>query len=262
MIYHLATCLFLGCAAVGAAERPTLHVPHATQPPEIDGRLDDAVWASAGIITALQPAQGVKRPAAMDLVPTEIRMLWDEQGLYVAFRCTDDEIFASGTIEHDGNVYMDDVCEIFVDAKGDGRQWIEIQVNPLNQTLDLMSLCVGDATCLPNGRLASTVDVFAIRGWEATGMRTASGRLLEDGKEVGWTVEMAIPASALIKRLGGTTLAAGTMRANLMRYDHRPKPGHDTRSLLHMNWSPVVHGCPHISPAAMGTIILEPAATP
>jgi hypothetical protein len=247
---------------LAAAERPELHIPHTATPPQIDGRLDDAAWSGAGVIAALQPALGVARPAAMDRVPTEIRLLWDEQALYVAFRCTDDEVYASGTIEHDGNVYMDDVCEIFVDPKGDGRQWIEIQVNPLNQTLDLISLCVGDATCQPNGRLVSTTDLFAIRGWEATGLRTASGRLREGDNEVGWTVEMAIPASALTKRLGTTTLSAGQMRGNLMRYDHPPKPGKSERSLLHMNWSPVVSGCPHISPAAMGTLILDPAVAP
>lgn len=254
-------CL-LGLAALGALETPTLHVPHAATPPVIDGVLDDAAWVSAGVIPSLLPAQGVQRPAGMDRVPTEIRLLWDEQAVYISFRCTDDEIYASGTIEHDGNVYMDDVCEVFLDPKGDGRQWIEIQVNPLNQTLDLISLCVGDATCQPNERLVSTTDLFAIRGWEATGLRTASGRLRDGGKEVGWTVELAIPAAALTKRLGTTALAAGTMRGNLMRYDHQPKPGKAERNLLHMNWAPVAHGCPHISPGAMGTLVLDPATAP
>ncbi len=247
-------------AANSEATRPVLHVPHASTPPVIDGVLDDAVWAQSGVIFSLQPALGQKRGADMDRVPTEIRLLWDEQALYIAFRCTDDDIYATGTVTHDGNIYAEDVCEVFVDPKGDGRQWIEIQVNPLNQTLDLISLCVGDAACQPNGRLVSTTDLFALRGWEATGMHTASGRLREDDKVIGWTVEMSIPASALTQRLGTPTLGAGQMRANLMRYDHQAKAGEVKRGLLHMNWSPVVNGCPHISPAAMGTLILDPAA--
>ena len=255
----IATICLAVVATLGAAERPLLHVPHTAQPPLIDGNLDDPAWAGAGIISALQPAQGIQRNPAMDKLGTEIRLLWDEQALYVAFRCLDDDIYASGTVAHDGDVYTDDVCEIFIDPKGDGRQWIEVQVNPLNQTLDLISLCVGDAACQPNGRLVSTTDLFAIRGWEATGMHTATGRLHDGDKEIGWTVEMSISASALTKRLGTTTLAAGEMRANLMRYDHLAKPGKTERGLLHMNWSPVVHGCPHISPGAMGTLILDPS---
>ncbi len=235
-------------------------MPHTSTPPVIDGMLDDAAWTQAGVIVSLQPAFGQQRDPAMDRVPTEIRLLWDEQALYIAFRCMDDDIYATGTIAHDGNIYEEDVCEVFVDPKGDGRQWIEIQVNALNQTLDLISLCVGDATCQPNGRLVSTTDLFAIRGWEATGMHTASGRLREGDTVIGWTVEMSIPASALTQRLGTSTLVAGEMRANLIRYDHQAKAGAATRNMLHMNWSPVVNGCPHISPAAMGTLILDPAA--
>jgi hypothetical protein len=49
------------------------------------------------------------------------------------------------------------------------------------------------------------------------------------------------------------------MRGNLMRYDHPVRPGKEKRDMLFMNWSPVEPGCPHISPAAMGHIILDPA---
>jgi hypothetical protein len=259
MRHRIVSVWLAGLAMLGAAELPSLHVPHTVQAPQIDGKLDDPGWAAAGVITGLQPAQGVPRSPAMDRLATEIRLLWDEQALYVAFRCADAEIYATGSIAHDGNIYMEDVCEIFLDPKGDGRQWIEIQVNPLNQTLDLITFCVGDAACQPNGRLVSTADLFSLREWEAAGLRTASGRLRDGDTESGWTVEMAIPAAVLTQRLGTKALAAGTMRANLMRYDHQPKPGTSERSLLHMNWSPVVHGCPHISPAAMGTLILDPA---
>lgn len=257
---RLVLALGLCGSVLGALEPPTVHVPFTAAPVSVDGVLDDAAWTRAGVITALLPAQGSQRSAAqIERQPTEIRLLWDAQALYVSFRCIDDDIYAAGTVAHDGNVYTDDVCEVFLDPKGDGRQWIEIQVNPLNQTLDLNSLNVGDPACKPSGRLVSTIDLFAFREWEAIGMKTASGHLREGDKVIGWTVEMAIPASALTKRLGTKELSACTMRGNLMRYDHPVRPGLERRDMLFMNWSPVEPGCPHISPAAMGTITLDPA---
>lgn len=249
-----ALTLLLAACALGAAERPSLQVPAASAPPAIDGSLDDPVWAAAAVVDGLSPARGAKRPAIFDRLGTEIRLLWDADALYVSFRCQDDEPWAAGTIEHDGNVYMDDVVEVFLDPQGDGRQWMEFQVNPLNTTLDLMSLNVGDGAAQPNGRLVSTADLFSFRAWEATGLRTATGRI-----PGGWSAELAIPAAALTKRSGGGPLTARTMRGNLMRYDHPPK-GDGGRELVHMNWAPVAHGCPHISPAAMGELVLLPAA--
>lgn len=239
-----------GMAAEAAPALPELRVPRAAAPPAIDGRLDDPCWAAAGVIGALQPALGQRRGPLLDRLATRIAVVWDPDALYLSFACTDDEIFAEGKAVHDGNIYLEDVCEVFLDAKGDGRQWIELQINPLNQTLDLMSLDVGSGAALPNRRLADTRDLFSFRGWEAEGWRTATGRI--DG---GWTVEMAIPAPVLAKRLGAKALAPGRMRANFMRYDHRPRPD-GKRDLLQMNWSPVAHGCPHLSPTAMGVLEL------
>lgn len=249
-------------AGITAAEPPTLTVPRAAEAPGIDGRLDETAWTQAAVIPSLLPPRG--QQASADIQPTEIRLLWDATGMHLAFRCLDDEIYASGTIPHDGDVYREDVCEVFLDAKGDGRQWIEIQVNPLNQTLDLMSLNVGDTASLPNGRLASTTDLFSFRGWEAEGLRTAAGRLTEGDREIGWTVEMTIPATALTKRLGVKELQPGAMRANFIRYDHRLPQSGTQRRLVQQNWAPVVHGCPHISPSAMGFLILaeEPVPRP
>lgn len=249
-----AAALLLACCCLAAAERPSLAVPHAAAPPAIDGSLDDAAWAGAAVIAGLSPARGARRGPEFDLLATEIRLLWDADALYVAFRCRDDEVWASGAIAHDGDVYTDDVVEVFVDPQGDGRQWMEFQVNPLNTTLDLMSLDVGDGASQANGRLVSTAGLFSFRAWEAPGLRTATGRF-----PGGWTVELAIPAAVLTRRSGGGPLGARSMRGNLMRYDHRPRPD-GTRALVHMNWAPVAHGCPHLSPAAMGELVLLPAA--
>lgn len=247
-------------AAAEQPVRPVAEVVFCTQPPVIDGDLSDASWKNAVPLASLQPARGGKYQDKIAARPTEIRLLWDADNLYVCFSCKDEDIFCTGTIAHDGNIYQEDVCEVFLDAKGDSRQWIEMQVNARNQTLDLMSLYLGDTAALTaSGRFtpdALSRELWSFRGWEAEGLRTASGRLLEGGTVVGWTVEMAIPAKNITKRLGGGALKPCSFRANFVRYDH-PLKKDGTREMLFMNWSPVENGCPHISPAAMGVLNLK-----
>ncbi|MDA3874506.1 MAG: carbohydrate-binding family 9-like protein [Kiritimatiellae bacterium] len=241
------------------AEPFQLDVPQTEQAPVIDGILNDAAWDGAGLIDGLKPFLGGGYQDAIDRIPTRIRVTWNSEYLFVAFECRDPDIYATGSIPHDGNIYMEDVCEIFIDGMGDQRQWIEIQVNALNETLDLMSLYTGKQEYTETGRIApkhTARDFWSFRGWEANGMITASGRLVENGAVVGWTVEMAIPATAFLKRRGLTKIEPMEIRANFIRYDH-PENEDGERNLLHMNWSPVEHGCPHISPAAMGVLILK-----
>ena len=243
---------------------PEITIPHTSEPPVIDGLLGDACWSKAAVIEGLLPARGGTYQAKIDRRPTTVRLLWDKDNLYVSFACKDEDVFATGTVAHDGNIYTEDACEVFIDAKGDGRQWLEIQVNPLNQTLDLMSFFTGNPQAVTKTlRLApeeTALDFWSFRAWEAEGLRNASGRLVDgDGNIVGWTVEMAIPAKLLMKRWDGGDLRPLEMRANFVRYDH-PRKEDGEREVIFMSWGTVEHGCPHISPAAMGRLLLQPAA--
>ncbi len=248
-------------AACGG-EPPRLVVPHAFVPPVIDGVLNDAVWRQAAVIDGLRPARGGDDGARIDTVPTVVRLLWDEAFLYVAFACRDDDIHVSGNLKRDDNLYAEDVVEVFVDGFGDARQWIEIQVNPLGEVLDLMFVLASEARHGDDYVLepAARRHLFTFREWNSQGLRHAAGRLVEQDVVVGWTVEMAIPAADLVKRTGGGCLEPMELRANFLRYDHQPEREGGARRLVHMNWAPVRHGCPHISPGAMGTLILAPAA--
>ena len=245
--------------AIALAERPRLDVPRTEQAPLIDGVLNDTAWDAAALIDGLKPFLGGSYQDAIDRIPTKIRVTWNPGYLFVAFECRDPDIYATGTVKHDGNIYTEDVCEVFIDGKGDQRQWIEVQVNALNETLDLMSLYTGKLEFRASGRILpehSARDFWSFRGWEPNGMVTASGRIVEKGDVVGWTVEMAIPAETFLKRRGLKKLKPMEIRANFMRYDH-PENEDGERALMHMNWSPVEHGCPHISPAAMGVLRLQ-----
>jgi hypothetical protein len=73
----------------GHAPRATLEAVRAPAPPQIDGRLTDEAWSSARVVgglTQIDPDEG--QPATEK---TEIRILFDDQALYVGARMFDSE---------------------------------------------------------------------------------------------------------------------------------------------------------------------------
>jgi hypothetical protein len=253
-------CLSTPVLAV-AADVPQLLVPRSQTVPVVDGKLDDACWERAALIDGLGPARGGVNGIGMQ--PTEVRLVWSPEALHIAFNCRDDDIFADPAMADDDNLYKADVCELFIDGKGDQRQWIEIQVSPLNRVLDLVSTMTVEPMYTEELRLTQDLvdrEFWSDRSWKAQAISTSSGRLVVDGQTVGWTVEMSVPASAFVRRLGVVALSPMSIRANILRYDHPLDGG--SRRLVQSNWAPVAHGCPHISPAAMGVLrLVEPADT-
>jgi hypothetical protein len=259
----VAMLLVLGSwlSGVAADGPPRLAVPHTAVSPVIDGSLTDSVWGQAAVIASLRPALGGDLAEA-DRIPTVVRVLWHEDFLFVAFECRDDDIFVSGKMQRDNDLYKEDVAEVFLDGGGDGRQWIEIQVSPLGEVLDLMFVLAGDPEHTDALRLTDELvsrQLFSFREWNLAGLSRAVGRMEENGRVVGWTVEMGIPAAAIMSRHGRERLEPMVLRGNFLRYDHRPKPDGEGRDLIPVNWAPVQHGCPHISPGAMGFLELMPA---
>lgn len=78
-----------------------------------------------------------------------------------------------------------------------------------------------------------------------------------DGKVTGWITDFAVPAEIIMKRYWKKELEPVTIRANFVRYDHMKTAGKNDRFFIPQNWSPTLHGCPHLSAAAMGYVKLE-----
>lgn len=251
----LAVLASLVTPVLMAADVPHLLVPRSQEAPVVDGSLQDACWKTAALVDGLGPARGNGDEATIQ--HTTVRLVWTQEALHVAFSCRDDDVYADAAMLNDDNLYKADVCEVFIDGKGDQRQWIEIQVSPLNRVLDLVSAITADPQYTEALRLTQEQvdrDFWSDRTWSAPGLATASGRLVENGVPVGWTVEMSIPAAAFLRRPGAATLTPMDIRANLLRYDHPSGVG--GRKFVQSNWAPVAQGCPHISPAAMGVVRL------
>ncbi len=155
--------------------------------PKIDGDLSDAIWDSAALIPSLTQMYPEEQTAASEA--TEIRLCYDDQNLYVAFRCQDrapDEINAS-IMQRDQSVSADDYVFILLDPYQTGRDGYYFRLNANGAKGD--------------GRITSflsrpNMNWDAI--WDGAGRRT----------EEGWAVEFAIPFRSVSFDPDSTTWAA------------------------------------------------------
>jgi hypothetical protein len=241
------------------APRPTLVVPQAVTVPLMTAAADDPAWAAAALIANLQPAYN-QDTANHDWRPdqrpaTEVRVLWTANLLFVRFTAQDDDLSLPFD-RRDADLYNGDVAELFLDPSGDGRALFEIGGAPNGAVYDTVTLYTGNDA--PNPALAREWadmgrDVWFDRNWNLEGLQCAASR-----SATGWTVDLAVPAKGLLRRLGTETFSAGQrLRANVLRYDWPLGPD-GQRHHLPLDWSPTAAGRPHLSPAALGTFELAP----
>lgn len=159
---------------------------YTTTPPVIDGRPGEAAWTNAAWSQDFTDIEGSKRPAPA--LRTRMKMLWDDSCLYIAAELQEPHLWGT-LLQHDTIVYHDNDFEIFIDQDGDSKEYFEIEVNARNTIFDLF---------LPR---PYSEGAHALTTWDAKGLRTAvhmNGTLNNPAdKDSSWTVEMAIPFTAL-----------------------------------------------------------------
>jgi len=176
------------------------------QPLTLDGRLHEPAWDEAESAGPFVNWDGTE-PAA----PTEAKMLWDRENLYLAVWGEDHDL-RGHKLHHDDSLWEEnEVVEWFIDAAGDGGAYLEFEVNPLNTVVDLLLPGVGVL-----GPLA------ARKAWDSRGLRTAvalAGTLNDDQPDQGWTVEAALPLEDVIDAPHTPPQAGDVWRVNLYRVD-------------------------------------------
>ncbi len=141
--------------------------------PRIDGHLDELLWTRiepVSTFTQVWPDTG--SPSTED---TEVRIAYDRDNLYFAFRNLDDnpELIRAKNLERGGRNDRDDHVYIGLDTYRDGRNAYLFEMNALG-TQD-------DATVTDEGL---TIDSFS---WDAV---YRSETVID---ETGWTMEVSIP---------------------------------------------------------------------
>ncbi len=144
-----------------------------TQKPVIDGTLDDACWKTgtwAGDFTQWIPDEGAK-PSQ----PTELKILYDDENIYVAIRAYDSEPEKISRRAGRRDEFIGDIVGVCFDSYHDHRTGFEFDVTAAGQKLDLV---------LTN---PSNPDL----NWNAVWVGKAGS------EDSAWTVEMQIPLSQL-----------------------------------------------------------------
>src|SRR5579871_3970562 len=164
---------------------PSLKAPlnyicyRASEPVEINGRLDKFVWEAVPWTEEFGDIEGEKQPRPPFL--TRVKMLWDDDYFYIGARLEEPHIWATLT-EHDSVIFQDNDFEVFIDPNGDGQLYSEFEMNALNTTWDLLLIRPYRAGGPP------------VDGWEIKGIRTGvsiDGKLNDvNHRSNGWSVEI------------------------------------------------------------------------
>lgn len=189
----------------GTDRLPVYRVARVASPIEIDGRLDEPAWRAALQIPMVDSLTG-----APPRYPTVARILRDERYLYVAFDCSDDQVFVRPGRQHDDPIYEDEAVEVFLDPTGTGRNYVEIDVSPAGVTFD--------------ARFESwRSDLGWARLWES-GAPVAAWIDRSRSGERGWTAELRLPIEA-VRGAEPPPRPGSRWRANLYRLETHNRAG-------------------------------------
>ncbi len=203
---------------------PTYTVARVDRDLALTGKADDPLWARAEAVALTDADTGAPARFA-----TTVRALYNARYLYVAFTCEDDYVWGTVT-EHDGAIYAEECVETFLAPSGSFRAYYEINVSPRNTVFDSYQL----SRSLPDGSFRK---LQFLRDYTCEGLVTKvsiTGELNTPGGAKGWSVEYAIPFTAIVGRDNIVPNPGDRWRANFARID-TPRP----EKPAFASWSPL-----------------------
>ena len=195
----------------------------------VDGVGDEYAWQIAPSVGEFMRFQ---RPGQLK-VPfrTTVKMLWDENNLYVLIAVDDPDIWSTMTIGDRECLCLEETIEIFIDPDGDMKDYAEIHINCLNTINDIW---------IPKNDFknhdGSPVDWGDLYAWNQEGMQHAvmNYGTLNNKNDVdrGSVFEFAMPWDGFGKIAGSANIPpkpGDVWRINVNRYE-RPR-GDDTKTV-------------------------------
>ena len=105
------------------------------KPGKLDGDITKDFWKRGEWIEELHDIEGDTLPRPWK--HTMIKVLWDEEAIWVAAKLTDDTIWA--TVENrDEIIYVDNDFEVFLAPQDTSHRYYELEMNAMNSVWDLM----------------------------------------------------------------------------------------------------------------------------
>ena len=168
--FFLLVVLLLYISEISFAQ-PSIPAVFVNKAPTIDGRLNDAAWATAAKVDQFvqrEPNRG--QPVSEK---TNFFICYDANFLYVGIKCFDDpKKITAKEMARDVSLGNDDRIQVILDTHLDHRTGYWFQIGPRGS--------IGDATISENGAVFS-------KEWD--GLWEGKARIVADG----WEAEMAIP---------------------------------------------------------------------
>lgn len=175
------------------------------QPPELDGILDDPCWVAAEKITGFRVSA---QPGALALHQTVLQMSYDDNFLYVAFRCEHPNARAMqcqfSSKDRDGLVFRDESVEMFFDTEHTHQRYHQIIVTAAGAIFDdrgeeVVSESVDSSGSSP--RLTEKTDFKIDASWNST------AEFVPSREEDAWVIEGRIP----LEDFGVSAVVPGTV---------------------------------------------------
>lgn len=237
-----------------AQDLPTYTCYNTTVPPAIDGRGDDQAWQQAQVVGMVDVSEldGSRLPSRS----TEVRMLWDEEKLYILFIAADPDVWSTLT-ERDDHLWNEEVVELYADPDGDGENYMEIEVNPLNTIVDLL---------LSKPGRQGGQSYFEWSPQYQTAVHVEGTLNDPSDQDQYWSMEMALPwtvfTSAMLDVAGDRSVPpqpGDAWRFNFYRYERFRDEIGET-GIEYSAWSPVGEINFH-RPDRFGRVVFAPATT-
>ncbi len=116
-------------AYVGTRSETDVTVPRLEQSADIDGALDEPVWASAAVLTGFSQYEPVDQRPAADT--TQVLVWYSPTGIYFGIKAFDASGSVNATLADRDKIDGDDHVQLLLDTFDDQRQALFFGVNPL-----------------------------------------------------------------------------------------------------------------------------------
>ena len=204
----LAVASLLAAGQALAAERLKIpsefDCPRAVGSVKLDGKADEPAWEKALIIESFV-ANWASRPGR---TRTKARLMWDDEYLYFHAEMQDADLYAD-IRETNGNLWENDVFELFFRPSDSALAYYEFQVNVRNTIFDCL---------IPRrGHVARFMKMHEFGIESAVVLRGTVDDWTD--RDQGWSVELRIPWTSLA-HTGGRPEPGDEWRFALCRYDY------------------------------------------
>lgn len=198
---------------------PQYAIHKTSTPPPLNGDPRTGEWVTATWTRSLSPIIGPDPSTASQHPDARVKMLWDDDFLYVGAWLDETHIVATIT-ETNTPIFHDNDFEIFLDPSGTGTNYYEYEVNALGTTWQL-------SLDRPYSQGGSAKDPHELAGLMS---KVHVDGTLNDASDtdVGWGVTVALPMKELKQFGAEVPVKRGTVwRMNFSRvqWEHKVVDG-------------------------------------